>query len=237
MTLRTTAPGDPTSGVMRLVYSALEQLGRDSAARGRLRWKRPLDVILGTAILLVALPFIACLALAVKLDSRGPAFFYQDRIGCGGRAFRIWKLRTMYADCDQTMHRRLAAEWFAAQPQGDQYKTLADPRITRMGRFLRRTNLDELPQLFNVVRGEMSLVGPRPAIPYELAHYRPAYFRRFDVPPGMTGLWQVSRRDRLSAPEMMELDLRYLREASPRLDLQILLMTVPALLVSAARGT
>lgn len=237
MTLRTTATDDPTSGVMRLVYSALEQLGRDSAAGGRLRWKRPLDVILGTAILLVALPFIACLALAVKLDSRGPAFFYQDRIGCGGRAFRIWKLRTMYADCDQTMHRRLAAEWFAAQPRGDQYKTLADPRITRMGRFLRRTNLDELPQLFNVVRGEMSLVGPRPAIPYELAHYRPAYFRRFDVPPGMTGLWQVSRRDRLSAPEMMELDLRYLREASPRLDLQILLMTVPALLVSAARGT
>ena len=237
MTLRTMATTNLTSGAMRLVYSTLQRLGRKSAARVSLRWKRPLDVILGTAILLVALPFIACLALAVILDSSGPAFFYQDRIGCGGRAFRIWKLRTMYADCDQTMHRRLAAEWFAAQPQGDRYKTLADPRITRMGRFLRRTNLDELPQLFNVVRGEMSLVGPRPAIPYELAHYRPAYFRRFDVPPGMTGLWQVSRRDRLSAAEMMELDLRYLREASPRLDLQILLMTVPALLASAARGT
>jgi lipopolysaccharide/colanic/teichoic acid biosynthesis glycosyltransferase len=192
--------------------------------------------LLGTIALLVALPLILCLAGAVLLDSVGPAFFGQDRVGYGGRRFRMWKLRTMYTGSDQSVHQCAAADWFAGRTDGDRYKSLADPRITRVGRLLRRTNLDELPQLLNVVLGDMSLVGPRPAIPYELVHYRPAYFQRLSVPPGMTGLWQVTRRDRLSAAEMMELDLRYVRDASPWLDLKVLAMTAPALLASAARG-
>lgn len=199
-------------------------------------WKRPLDLLLGTIALLVALPLILCLAGAVLLDSAGPAFFGQERVGYRGRRFRMWKLRTMYTGNDQTVHQCAAADWFAGRAGGDRYKSLADPRITRVGGLLRRTNLDELPQLLNVVLGDMSLVGPRPAIPYELVHYRPAYFQRLGVPPGMTGLWQVTRRDQLSAAEMMELDLRYVRDASPWLDLKVLAMTAPALLASAARG-
>ena len=201
-----------------------------------LGWKRPFDLVVGTIALLVALPVILCLAVAVVLDSPGPAFFRQERVGRDGRPFRIWKLRSMQAGCDQAVHRRAAANWFAGRPESDAYKSLDDPRITRFGRLLRRSNLDELPQLLNVVKGEMSLVGPRPGIPYELALYRPADVRRLSVPPGITGLWQVSRRDRLSAAEMMELDLRYVRQASLWLDLRILFMTAPALLASARKG-
>lgn len=199
-------------------------------------WKRPFDLVLGTIALLVALPLIICLAMAVLLESPGPAFFGQERVGHRARRFRIWKLRTMHAGCDQGPHERAAADWFEGRATGDRFKTLADPRITGVGVLLRRTSLDELPQLLNVVLGDMSLVGPRPAIPYELEHYRPEHFRRFDVPPGVTGLWQVTRRDRLSAAEMMKLDLRYVREASPWLDLKVLAMTAPALLLAAARG-
>src|SRR5215831_17191856 len=202
-----------------------------------LGWKRPFDLVVGTIALLGALPIILCLALAVALESPGSPFFGQERVGRGGLRFRIWKLRSMQSDCDQAVHRRAAARWFAGRADGDIYKSLDDPRITRVGRLLRRTNLDELPQLFNVVRGDMSLVGPRPAIPYELAHYRRADFQRLGVPPGITGLWQVSRRDRLSAAQMMDLDLRYVGEASPGLDLRILFMTVPAVLRSARRGS
>jgi lipopolysaccharide/colanic/teichoic acid biosynthesis glycosyltransferase len=142
----------------------------------------------------------------------------------------MWKLRTMRAGCEQATHRGAAAEWFRGGATGGSYKTLGDPRITRLGRWIRRFDLDELPQLFNVLRGDMSLVGPRPAIPYELSLYQPAYFRRLAVPPGITGLWQVSGRARLSGPEMMELDLRYVRDASPWLDLLVLARTGAAVL-------
>lgn len=197
--------------------------------------KRLLDVVLAALALLVALPLMAGLALAIVLDSRGSPLFRQTRVGRGGTPFGMWKLRSMRTGCDQSAHRRAAEEWFAGQGPGTRYKTLEDPRITRVGRLLRRTNLDELPQLVNVLAGEMSLVGPRPAIRYELDHYRPEYFARLAVRPGMTGLWQVTRRDRLSAAEMMALDLRYVRERSLLLDLRILAMTVPALLASALR--
>jgi lipopolysaccharide/colanic/teichoic acid biosynthesis glycosyltransferase len=198
-------------------------------------WKRPLDLVLGTIALVAALPLILGLAVAVVLDSEGPAFFGQERVGFRGRRFRMWKLRTMQLGCDEVSHQRTAAEWFAGRrADGDRYKTLADVRITRVGRRLRRTGLDELPQLLNVLLGHMSLVGPRPAIPYELVHYEPTYYRRLRVPPGITGLWQVTRRDRLCAAEMMELDLRYVREASALLDLKVLAMTAPALVASAA---
>jgi lipopolysaccharide/colanic/teichoic acid biosynthesis glycosyltransferase len=215
-------------------------LGRAAATSRRralsLWWKRPFDLVMGGVALLVALPLILCLGIAVTLEDGGPALFGQDRVGLRCRTFRMWKLRTMRTGCEQHTHQRTASNWFAGTAPGDRYKTLADPRVTRVGRILRRLDLDELPQLFNVVLGDMSLVGPRPAIPYELAHYQPGYFKRLSVPPGMTGLWQVSDRDRLSAAEMMALDLRYADQVSPWLDLRIMAWTVPALLAGARRA-
>jgi lipopolysaccharide/colanic/teichoic acid biosynthesis glycosyltransferase len=200
----------------------------------RLWWKRPLDLVLAAVLLLPGLPLIGALALAVAIESPGPAFFRQERVGQHGSRFRMWKLRSMHDVHHDETHRLAAADWFAGRAaNGDRYKTLADPRVTRVGRWLRRLDMDELPQLFNVLRGEMSLVGPRPAIPYELGLYRPDYLERLQVPPGMTGLWQVTRRDRLSAADMMMLDLRYVRDASLGLDLRVLAMTAPALLRSA----
>jgi len=203
---------------------------------GCLPWKRPLDLLIGLPLTVCLLPIIGLLATWVRLGSAGPAFYVQDRVGCNGAPFRMLKLRTMYQGSDDGTHRDAADAWFAARAHGDRYKTLDDRRITPNGRFLRRTNLDELPQLFNVVRGEMSLVGPRPGVPYELQHYLPGYFDRQRVKPGITGLWQISDRERLSAPEMMVLDLQYVREASPWLDLKILARTAGHTIASLALG-
>jgi lipopolysaccharide/colanic/teichoic acid biosynthesis glycosyltransferase len=203
-------------------------------------WKRPFDLLVGVLATAALLPVIAFLALVVRLDSKGPVFFRQERLGRDGAPFRMVKFRSMYHNSDDQRHRAAASAWFAAQSTGGGYKSHDDPRITRAGRILRRTSLDELPQLFNVLRGEMSVVGPRPGIAYELDHYLPWYFERQRVKPGMTGLWQVSGRDRLSANEMMTLDVRYVRERSLRLDLQILVLTLPALLgryaMASSRG-
>lgn len=193
-------------------------------------WTRPLDLVVGIAATLALSPLMACLALLVRLDSPGPIFFRQERLGRDGRSFQIWKFRSMYQNSDDQHHRVAASAWFAAQPTDGGYKSRRDPRITHIGRLLRKTSLDELPQLFNVLSGEMSLVGPRPGIAYELDHYLSWYFERQRVKPGMTGLWQVSGRDLLSADEMMRLDVRYVRERTLRLDLKILVLTVPALL-------
>jgi lipopolysaccharide/colanic/teichoic acid biosynthesis glycosyltransferase len=203
---------------------------------GRLWWKRPLDVTAASAILLATGPLLALVALAVRLESSGPAFYRQERVGRYGRRFRILKLRTMYLENDVKAHREAALSWFSGLDNGNGYKSLADRRITRLGRFLRRTSLDELPQMLNVLRGEMSLVGPRPAIPYELDLYQPQYFARQDVPPGVTGLWQVSGRERLSAQRMMELDADYIRHASLSLDLKIIMKTGPAVIRSALKA-
>jgi lipopolysaccharide/colanic/teichoic acid biosynthesis glycosyltransferase len=210
---------------------------RSIALKVRLPWKRPLDLLIGLPLTVGSLPVIGLLATLVRLGSPGPAFYLQDRVGCNGAPFRMLKLRTMYHGSDDSTHRDAAAAWFAGRAPGDRYKTLDDSRITPIGRFLRRTNLDELPQLFNVVRGEMSLVGPRPAVPYELRHYLPGYFERQCVRPGITGLWQISARERLSAAEMMVLDLRYVREASPWLDVKILARTAGYALASLAGET
>lgn len=193
-------------------------------------WKRPFDLILGTVLLVGLSPVLACVALLVRVDSRGPAFYRQDRIGRHGKPFRMWKFRSMHVNSDHGPHHRLAAAWFAADESARGYKSLPDSRVTRVGSVLRKTSLDELPQLFNVMRGEMSLVGPRPAIPYELEYYAPAYFERQKLWPGITGLWQVHRRDRLSADEMMALDLEYVRHCSLWLDLKIVARTIPTLL-------
>jgi lipopolysaccharide/colanic/teichoic acid biosynthesis glycosyltransferase len=193
-------------------------------------WKRPLDLFIAGSLVLLFAPLMACLALALWLDSGAPVLYRQDRVGRFGAPFKILKFRSMRARADESQHRRLAAEWFAGSDSTRGYKSHPDPRVTRVGRFLRRTNLDELPQLFNVLRGDMSIVGPRPAIMYEIEHYRHWYFERQRVLPGITGLWQVRRRDRLAAREMMALDVEYVRTCSFALDVKILLSTWPALL-------
>jgi lipopolysaccharide/colanic/teichoic acid biosynthesis glycosyltransferase len=213
-------------------------LRRREGAAGRVpRTKRLLDVALSVLALLVLSPVLATIAVAVRLTSRGPSLFRQERLGLAARPFTCLKFRTMYADAADAPHReyvtRLLTE--ATPPRGGAtglFKIERDPRVTPFGRWLRRTSLDELPQLVNVLRGEMSLVGPRPALAWEAALYRPEEHRRFEVLPGITGLWQVSGRSRLSMREALALDLEYVRRRSLALDLQILARTVPTVLRS-----
>ena len=176
--------------------------------------------------LMVLAPTLAALMLAVRLDSSGPAIFRQTRVGKADRLFPMWKLRTMTVDAEQRRHELHHDN----EVDGNLFKIRQDPRVTRMGRFLRRTSLDELPQLVNVVRGHMSLVGPRPALPAEVAAYESEVRRRLVVKPGITGLWQVSGRSDLSWEETVRLDQSYVDNWSLRLDLAILVRTVRAVL-------
>lgn len=198
--------------------------------------KRVADLTLAAGALFLLSPLFATVALLIRWDSPGPIFYLQERVGRDGVRFKMWKFRSMYVGNHDGKHRQAAEAWFSGKPAPNGYKINQDPRITRLGRFLRRTTIDELPQLFNVLRGEMSLVGPRPAIPYELEHYHDWYFERQRAKPGMTGPWQVSGRDRVSAAEMMSLDVRYVREWSLGLDLKILAETVPAVVSHMVRG-
>jgi lipopolysaccharide/colanic/teichoic acid biosynthesis glycosyltransferase len=195
--------------------------------------KRVLDLLLAGLALVVLAPLLALLALIVRLDSPGPALYRQQRAGRAGKPFTMLKFRSMYHACSDEHHRRVALGWFQETAAPNGYKSEPDPRVTRAGRFLRHTSLDELPQLFNVLRGEMSLVGPRPAVTYERQLYEPWFFERESVRPGVSGLWQVSGRDRLSAREMMALDVRYVRDWSLWLDLTILARTLPAVVADA----
>lgn len=173
---------------------------------------------------------MAGIALLVRFDSPGPILYVQERVGYRGATFRLLKFRSM-RDKSSDEHHRLASEaWFQGAPALRGYKSANDPRVTRFGRLLRRTSLDELPQLLNVVRGDMSLVGPRPLMPSDRPRYEPWYFERELVPPGMTGLWQVSGRDSLPASSMMALDIEYVRTRSLVLDVEIIIRTLPALL-------
>jgi lipopolysaccharide/colanic/teichoic acid biosynthesis glycosyltransferase len=184
------------------------------------------DVAVAVALLLFALPVMALAALAVKVTSpRGPVFFVQDRTGYHGHPFRLFKLRTMVPDADA-----LKAELAHLNArQWPDFKIERDPRITRVGRFLRATSIDELPQLFNVVRGDMALVGPRPTS-LQRDGYAPWQYERFDVRPGLTGLWQISARDTPSFDHRLRLDIAYSARRSWRLDLAILVRTVPVVL-------
>jgi lipopolysaccharide/colanic/teichoic acid biosynthesis glycosyltransferase len=194
----------------------------------RTPFKRAIDIFLAAIGLVVLAPFIGALVAIIRLDSSGPGIYGQQRVGRNGAQFTLWKLRSMYDGSAQELHHQASSDWFSRGPNGRRYKTDADPRITRVGKYLRRASLDELPQLFNVLKGEMSLVGPRPMMPYDRPRYEPWHFEREAVRPGITGLWQVSGRDRLSAHEMMELDARYVRRWSLWLDFKILALTVPA---------
>jgi lipopolysaccharide/colanic/teichoic acid biosynthesis glycosyltransferase len=192
--------------------------------------KRIFDLVLASIALIVLAPIMAVIAALVRLDSPGPILYGQKRIGYAGTPFTLFKFRSMKYQASDEHHRRVVEAWFNGAPAPNGYKAELDPRITRFGRFLRSTSLDELPQLINVVRGEMSIVGPRPGIEYERQYYEPWYYERELALPGITGLWQVSGRDRLAAAAMMALDVEYVRNRSLLLDLKIILRTFPALL-------
>ena len=193
-----------------------------------------MDVVLSTALLVVLSIPMAVIAVAVRVTSPGPALYRHTRLGRGRRTFTMLKFRSMYRDADHEVHRSYVSAMLAGDVQpGDpnvKYKLTQDDRVTRLGAFLRRTSLDELPQLFNVVKGDMSLVGPRPPLPYEVDLFGTSYGSRFDVKPGMTGLWQVSGRSNLTMVQALELDEQYARERTLGLDVWILLRTVPVVL-------
>jgi lipopolysaccharide/colanic/teichoic acid biosynthesis glycosyltransferase len=196
--------------------------------------KRALDVVLASVLIVVIAPLLLFLWCLVRLTSPGPAFFRQERLGRDMRPFVIMKLRTMYVGNDDQTHRAYVTSMLSAgpddaAPNGGLFKLVGDPRITLLGAWLRRTSLDELPQLVNVLRGEMSLVGPRPMLPWEARLLEESFRPRFTVKPGITGLWQVSGRSRLSMRTALELDVEYARRCGTGLDLWILVRTVPAL--------
>ena len=194
--------------------------------------KRALDIIVSLVLIALLSPIWLMIALAVRIDSSGPVLFRQVRIGRGGATFVMLKFRSMTADASSEVH----SAYIELLTSGDVpveaglRKLTRDARVTRVGRVLRRTSLDETPQLLNVLLGNMSLVGPRPALEYELAHYDPRHFRRFDVNPGLTGLWQVSGRAHLGFVEMLDLDVEYVERFGPTQDARILVKTPRALL-------
>jgi len=200
--------------------------------------RRALDVSVAGTVLLVMVPVIALAAIAVRLSSPGPVLFRQRRLGRHMEPFTVLKFRTMRADADSALHRDYVRSLIGTQPPENApdnlYKLVIDPRVTRVGRFLRSWSLDEVPQLWNVLRGEMSLVGPRPVIEYEVEQYPDWYLRRFAVKPGLTGLWQVSGRNEKTYEEMVRFDIEYAERRSLWLDLRILART--ALVVMRRQG-
>jgi lipopolysaccharide/colanic/teichoic acid biosynthesis glycosyltransferase len=200
---------------------------------------RLIDVLFASVLLVLLSPAMLLIAILVRTTSRGPALFKQERVGYRKRSFVMLKFRSMSTGCSDEVHRDFVSRMLGGvDPRGSGddrlYKLQADRRVTPLGRFLRVTSLDELPQLINVLRGDMALVGPRPALDWEVALYQPHHHERFDVKPGITGLWQVSGRNRLTMTEALELDVEYVRRRSVALDIWILMKTVPAVLALGA---
>jgi lipopolysaccharide/colanic/teichoic acid biosynthesis glycosyltransferase len=206
---------------------------------GHYRLKRSVDLVSALIALLLFGPLMLVVALIVRFTSPGPVIFKQPRLGKGGVPFTFYKFRSMVVNVDDRIHREYMANLIraghgappAAGASTASYKMKADPRVTRIGKIIRMTSIDELPQLFNVLKGDMSMVGPRPPIPYEAAHYEPWHLRRILVAkPGITGLWQVEGRSRVTFSEMVRMDLRYIRRCSLALDLKIMARTVGVVL-------
>jgi lipopolysaccharide/colanic/teichoic acid biosynthesis glycosyltransferase len=211
------------------------QTGR--AVRSADLGKRAFDLVVASLCLLTLSPLLVFVAVLVRLTTPGPALFRQIRLGRNRHPFVVYKFRTMYDGCRDDAHRRYVRLLMTEDnpaPNGDQglHKLVDDARITPLGRVLRCTSVDELPQLFNVIKGEMSLVGPRPALPWEAELFQPPYDQRFTVMSGITGLWQVSGRSRLTFKQALELDVEYARRRSFAFDLLILLKTIPAVLTT-----
>ncbi len=224
-------PSDPT------LYADL--LSRDGTRRFLDVTKRMMDIVGSTIALIICMPLFLIIALAIKASSKGPVFFRQQRVGQYGKRFTFLKFRSMYVDNDPSVHKQYVTKLIAGHAEcrpsdmsgSVTYKLTNDARITRAGAFLRKKSLDELPQFLNVLNGEMSLVGPRPPIPYEVAAYQTWHRRRIlEVKPGITGMWQVNGRSRVNFDDMVRLDLRYAKSWSPWLDIKILMRTPGAVL-------
>ncbi|WP_081671618.1 sugar transferase [Paenibacillus antibioticophila] len=189
-------------------------------------FKRTIDILGSLAGLILLSPLFAIMAILIKWeDPSGPVFFYQTRVGKNERLFRMYKLRSMYTDAEERLKDLLDKN----EISGAMFKMRNDPRVTKVGKFIRKTSIDELPQLINVLRGEMSLVGPRPPLTREVAEYTNYDKKRLAVTPGCTGLWQVSGRNNLSFKEMVDLDITYIEKRCIVLDMKIILRTVRAM--------
>jgi lipopolysaccharide/colanic/teichoic acid biosynthesis glycosyltransferase len=202
---------------------------------GYLRAKRLLDLTVALVLLLPLCIVMALVALLILLDSGGPVLFRQKRVGLNGCEFACFKFRSMHVHCDDGSHRAAVQQFMTGQLltetvcMTNPYKLNGDRRITRVGKFIRKTSLDELPQFFNVLRGEMSLVGPRPPLRYEVDLYSSHDLLRLAGKPGLTGIWQVYGRSRVPFPQMVEMDIAYLQQQSLRLDLKLIFLTLPVM--------
>lgn len=213
-------------------WARLKAPFREKTMRLRQIAKRALDIAVSALGIILLAPVFVVLWLAIRLDSKGPAIFRQHRVGKEEKLFTCLKFRTLYYNASDELHRQALRRLWAGERLSDDpnvsYKLTNDARITRIGRWLRRASLDELPQLFNVLRGEMSIVGPRPAIPYELEYFKEWHHERHRVKPGITGVWQTSGRNRLNFEQMYELDVDYVRTWGIRKDLKLIVLTIPA---------
>lgn len=198
---------------------------------GSQRMKRAMDIAVAVVLGVLALPLMVVIAAAILLESGGPVLFGHMRVGKGGRRFRLWKFRTMVVDGEEVLRRHLSGDPVRAREWALTHKLRNDPRVTRVGRLLRTTSLDELPQLWNVLRGDMSMVGPRPVVDEELNRYADAASLYLRVRPGLTGLWQVSGRNDTTYKQRIEIDKHYIRRWSPALDALVLLKTVRVVIV------
>jgi len=193
--------------------------------------KRVVDILIASIVLILLIPLFLLIAILIKFSSPGPVLFRQTRIGKDGKPFTFYKFRSMKVGSDDTIHREYLRKLMKNEITDRVKKITNDPRVTRIGRFIRRTSIDELPQLINVLKGEMSLVGPRPCLPYEWEMYEPWHRSRLNVIPGCTGVWQVSGRSNVSFNDMVLMDLYYIDNASLWLDMQLILKTIPILLL------
>jgi lipopolysaccharide/colanic/teichoic acid biosynthesis glycosyltransferase len=220
--------------------SKLEHIPHQLLADNRsiyLTAKRLLDLLIVVVGLIIAAPLMLLIMLCIRLDSKGPVFFRQQRSGRDGQLFTLYKFRTMCHNADPALHRRYVEQFIhnrgvdgQAATTTQKFKLTHDPRITRVGHVLRRTSLDELPQLFNVLKGDMSMVGPRPPLPYEVDVYEEWHKGRLAASPGITGPWQVRGRSRVMFDDMVQMDLEYIAQKSLWLDIKILLLTIPAVI-------
>ncbi|MFN9870800.1 MAG: sugar transferase [Cyanobacteriota bacterium] len=230
----------PASGRQPLLSVSPQLLSADQLIELQSRRSRVIkrsgDIVFSLAVLTLGSPVFLLLGLLVKLTSRGPVFYVQQRVGRGYRSFGCIKFRTMRRDADKVLSAVLAQSPDLEEEFRNDFKLRNDPRITRLGKFLRRSSLDELPQFLNVLRGEMSVVGPRPIVRKELPRYGDRMDEVLAVRPGLTGLWQVSGRNNLSYEKRVKLDLRYARHRSLRLDLQIIARTFLVILDPRDRG-
>jgi lipopolysaccharide/colanic/teichoic acid biosynthesis glycosyltransferase len=206
---------------------------------GYLRAKRLVDIVFTLLIFVPLCIVVAIVALMIRLDSQGPVFFRQKRVGLNGTEFEMLKFRSMHYNSDEALHREATKQFMNGgtlstdADSGKRFKLTHDARVTRVGRFLRKTSIDELPQFFNVLRGDMTLVGPRPALCYEVDLYSPQDRLRLCGKPGLTGPWQVYGRSRVSFQTMVKMDIEYLQQQSMRQDLKLIILTVPVMLLGA----